>query len=37
MIEHDHLNQVRHFEFKFEEFDISVKLIRERLVPVRMR
>lgn len=37
LLEHNRLKQVRHFEFKFEEFDTDGKRIRERLVPVRTR
>lgn len=37
MIEHDRINQVRHFEFKFEEFEAGGTLLHELLVPMRMR
>lgn len=37
LAEHDKINQVRHFEFRFEEFDTAGKLVRERLVPLYTR
>jgi SAM-dependent methyltransferase len=37
LVKHDSVNQVRHFEFRFEEFDAAGMPVRERLVPVRMR
>jgi SAM-dependent methyltransferase len=37
LVEHDLVNQVRHFEFKFEEYDPAGALVRERHIPLRMR
>ena len=37
LVKHDIVNQVRHFEFRFEEFDSSRALVRERLVPLHTR
>jgi SAM-dependent methyltransferase len=37
LVEHDHLNQVRRFEFKFEEFDANGAILRERVVPLATR
>lgn len=37
LVQHDRVNQVRHFEFKFEEFDPAGRLLRERLVPLSTR
>jgi len=37
LVAHDRVNQVRHFEFKFEEFDTAGQLVRERVVPLRTR
>jgi SAM-dependent methyltransferase len=37
LVEHDPVNQVRGFEFRFEEFDAAGKLVRELLVPLFTR
>jgi SAM-dependent methyltransferase len=37
LVEHDAGKQVRHFEFKFEEYDLAGRLVRERLIPVYTR
>ena len=37
LVAHDKVNQVRQFEFKFEEYDQEGKLVRERLVPLYTR
>jgi len=37
LVQHDRGNQVRHFEFKFEEFNTVGRLVRERIVPLKTR
>jgi SAM-dependent methyltransferase len=37
LVDHDVVQQVRKFEFKFEEFDAAGALVRERLVPLHTR
>jgi len=37
LVEHDSVQQIRRFEFKFEEFDTTGALTRERLIPLYMR
>jgi len=37
LIEHDTVSQVRLFEFRFEEYDVTGALFRERHIPVYMR
>lgn len=37
LVEHDFIRQVRQFEFKFEEYDQSGMLVRERIVPLYTR
>ena len=37
LVQHDRANQVRHFEFKFEEFNSTGRLVRERVVPLKTR
>jgi len=37
LVEHDVVQQIRRFEFKFEEFDSTGALVRERLIPLYMR
>lgn len=37
LVEHDAANQVRHFEFKFEEYDLAGNLTKERHIPLYMR
>ena len=37
LVEHDFVRQVRQFEFKFEEYDQTGKLVRERILPLYTR
>lgn len=37
LVEHNTVTQVRHFEFKFTEYDRAGELVRERRIPLRMR
>jgi len=37
LVQHDTVNQVRHFEFKFEEFNTDGSLVREQIVPLKTR
>ncbi len=37
LVQHDVVNQLRYFEFKFEEFDTARQLVRERIVPLKTR
>jgi len=37
LVQHDRVNQVRHFEFKFQEFNTAGRLVRERVVPLKTR
>lgn len=37
LVKHDVVQQIRQFEFKFEEFDTAGTLVRERLVPLYTR
>lgn len=37
LVEHNFIRQVRHFEFKFEEYDLTGKLVRERTIPLYTR
>jgi hypothetical protein len=35
--DHASANQTRHFEFRFEEYDLAGRLIRERQIPLYTR
>lgn len=37
LVEHDIVHQIRHFEFRFEEFDTAGTLVHERLIPLYTR
>jgi SAM-dependent methyltransferase len=37
LVDHDPIQQVRSFEFKFEEYDVEGELVRERLIPLQTR
>lgn len=37
LVQHDRVNQVRQFEFRFEEFNAEGRLVRERIVPLKTR
>jgi SAM-dependent methyltransferase len=37
LVDHDSTNQIRHFEFKFEEYDLGGQMIRERRIPLYTR
>lgn len=37
LVQHDGVNQVRHFEFLFEEFDTTGRMVRERVISLRTR